>query len=210
MYPIVRALAFVLIPVPFILGCGEKRADTASADSAVAADSAALEETGVDTAAAAPAATTATAGTSTDESSRPVTVEDIDRWQQGMTAEMEAVKEKAAKLKTAGTGEEKMSIMMELNEQTTAPIGAKAAGLEENRYEFVRAKLSDAVKWLAPLEFGTGTPQIKETEQMRAERESYFKQMAWAVPPDVVEALKPRAAELSKQEWRLVAARVGK
>jgi hypothetical protein len=127
-----------------------------------------------------------------------------------MAAEMEAVKAKAAKLKTARTNEEKMSLMMELNEQTTAPIGAKAAGLEGSRYEFVRAKLSDAVKMLAPFEFGTETTQMpEETEGMRTEREAWFKQMAWALPPDVVKALKPRAAELRKQEWRLVAARVG-
>jgi hypothetical protein len=201
-----RMLALVFIPAALALSCGEKEADTASADSAAAADTAAMAETGADTATAvSPEGSTAQ---STDASSRPVTAEDIDRWQKGMAGEMQAVQQTAAKMKTAKTSEDKLSVMMELQEQSTAAAGAQAAGLDEERYKFVRSKLSDVVRYLVPPEIpGMDTAQLRD--QLRAERESYLKQTAWAVPPDVVEALEPRAAELRKHDMELAFTRAG-
>jgi hypothetical protein len=201
---ILRMLALVFIPAALALSCGEKEADTASADSAAAADTAAMAETGADTApAVSPEGSTAQ---STDPSSRPVTAEDIDRWQKGMAGEMEALQSIAEKVKTAKTTEDKLTIMAETQEGSTAAAGAKAAGLDETRYNFVRAKLSGAVQYLTPLEL-KGMPANLREEQ-RAQGEAYLRQMAWAVPPDVVEALRPRAAELRKQDLGLAVERL--
>jgi hypothetical protein len=182
-----RTLTFFLLPAVLVFGCGKKDADTASADSAAMA-----ETDGSDTAAPALSTTGATqpGTTSADASSRPLTVEDIDRWQKGMAGEMQAVQATAAKMETAKTSEDKLTIMAEAQEGSTAPAGAKAAGLDETRYSFVRAKLSDAVQYLTPLEL-EGMPANLREEQ-RAQGEAYLRQMAWALPPDVVEALRPK------------------
>jgi hypothetical protein len=115
-------------------------------------------------------------------------------------------------VKAAKTTEEKLKVMGETHELSTAPAGAQEAGLDETRYNFVRAKLSDAVKWLAPFELGSGldSAMIPPSQQAEIERDrqEYFEKMAWAVPADVVEALKPRAAELRKQDLELAVERI--
>lgn len=209
---ILRPLAFVLLPAALVFGCGKKDADTASADSAAAADSAAMAESeGSDTAATPSAGATQPAGTAADASSRPLTVEDIDRWQKGMAGEIQAVQETAAKMKTTKTAEDKLTITMEMDEMATAPAGARAAGLDEERYKFVRSKLSDVVKYLTPPELeGMDTTKMpqEQRDQFRTQRDAYLQQTAWAVPPAVVEALKPRALQLRKQDLELVGARL--
>jgi hypothetical protein len=207
--PLMRPLlvSVVLLTAAAAIGCGRRDADTASADSAAMAETDAS-----DTAATAPSNTGATqpGATSADASSRPLSIEDIGRWQKGMAGEMQAVQEAAAKMKTAQTTEDKLSIMMEIEERATAPAGAQAAGLDEERYKFVRSKLSDVVKYLVPLELGIDTTKMPQDqrEQFRTQREGYLQQTAWAVPSDVVEALRPRAAELRKQDLELVGARL--
>jgi hypothetical protein len=200
-------VSVVLLTAAAAVGCGRKDADTASADSA------AMAETGGSNTAAAPSATGATpsAAPSADASSRPLSLDDIDRWQKGMAGEMQAVQESAAKMKASQTSEDKLSIMMEMEEMATAPAGAQAAGLDEERYKFVRSKLSDVVRYLAPLELeAMDTTQIPQDQrdQLRTQREAYLQQTAWAVPSGVVEALKPRARELRKQDLELVGARL--
>jgi hypothetical protein len=178
MSSISQTLTVVLLSAAPAFGCGKPDADSASADSAAAADSAAMAGTDGDTATS-PAAT-GTAG-STDASSRPLTVADIDRWQKGMTGEMQAVQEVAAKMKTAQTTEDKLSIMMEMEEGATAAAGAQAAGLDEERYKFARSKLSDVVSYLAPLELEamdtTAMPQ-NQRDQFRTERDAYLKRVS--------------------------------
>ncbi len=205
---IVRTLGCVVFPAALLFSCGEKEADTASADSAAMA-----ETEGSDTAAAAPSTTGVAqpGAASADASSRALSVEDIDRWQKGMAGEAQALQAVAAKMQTAKTTLDKMTILEEAHEQSTASAGAQATGLDDERYKFVRSKLSDATRWLAPLELGgldtTQLPQ-SQRDQMRADRDAYFKQMAWAMPPNVVEALEPRAAELRKQDLELTVARL--
>jgi hypothetical protein len=128
-----------------------------------------------------------------------------------MTGEMQAVQETVAKVKSANATEDKLTTMMELQETATAPAGARAAGLDEERYKFVRSKLSDVVKYLTPpaLE-GMDTTKMPQDQrdEFRTQRDAYLQQTAWAVPPDVVNALKPRALELRKQTLELVGARL--
>ena len=209
MVSIIPVLTLILLLSFPIFACGRRDADTASADSAGLADTAAMSET-LDTAATASAE--GRTAEPADASSEAVTIADIDRWQKGMAGEAQALQAVAAKTKTAKTTLDKMTVMQDANEQSTASAGAQAAGLDEERYKFVRSKLSDATKWLAPLELGGGmdTSQLPQSQrdQMRTDRDAYFKQMSWAYPPDVIKALEPRAAELRKQELELTVARL--
>jgi hypothetical protein len=199
-----RALRYLVLSATLVWACGggEREADTAAADTAVIEAEPTVEAS----------TDTATPAAQPTEASRPVTVEDIDRWKKGMEAEKQALQPVAAKVKAAKTPEEKLNLMSETHELSTAPAGADAAGLDETRYNFVRSKLSDAVKWLAPFELGsTMDPKLipeSQRAQIERDREEYFQKMAWAVPAEVVEALKPRAAELRKQDLELAVERV--
>jgi hypothetical protein len=143
-------------------------------------------------------------------SNTPLAVEDIDRWAKGMEAERKAVQEAGVKLKDAKTGEDTLNAMMGVQEMTTVEPGAAAAGVDRERYLFVRTNLSAAASYLAP-EIGGIDPSTLSPE-MRAElqkgNEAQLAQIADAVPAEVVTALKPRATELRTKDLELVAARL--
>jgi hypothetical protein len=195
---------YLLLPsllAGLLLACGggDKAKDDAEAD-------AAAQETPSDTA---PAETSAPA-TPTSATNAPVAVEDIDRWAKGMDGELKVVQEAGTKLKQAKTAEDTLNAMMGVQEMNTVEAGAAAAGLELERYRFVRSNLSSAVGYLAP-EIGGPDPSTmpKEMqEEMKKGNETQLAQMANDVPADVVSALKPRAAALRKQDMELAGARL--
>ena len=55
-----------------------------------------------------------------------LTADDIDRWQKGLDAELEAVKKAGADLKAAKTNNDSLSAMMAANDMSTRAAGAKA------------------------------------------------------------------------------------
>ena len=183
-----------------LVACGQK--DTPRADAADAADPG-------DSVAEAPAPDAAPAPSS-NPTATPLGVEDIDRWQRGMTAELEAVHQAAAKLKSAKTGDDTVSSMMAMQDMSTAAAGAKAAGVDEERYKLIRSDLSAAAGYLAPQIGGVDTTMLSaaQREEMRQGNEAQLKQMEDRVPPSVVEALRPRAAELRKQDLELTVERL--
>ena len=142
--------------------------------------------------------------------SAPVTVEDIDRWQRGMDAELKAVQDAGSRLKTAKTSQDTLEAMMGANEMNTVEAGAKAAGLDTERYKFVRTNLSSAVGALSPIEMEMNTKDMPPSmvEEMNKSRAATLAQMATDVPAPVVEALRPRAAALRKQSMTLVGERL--
>ena len=85
-----------------------------------------------------------------DTPASPATVEDIGRWEKGLTAELAAVQEAGAKLKSARSGEDTLSALMGVQEMATIPAGARAAGMDVERYKAVRSNLSAAVAYLTP------------------------------------------------------------
>jgi hypothetical protein len=176
--------------------------DASRADSADSADP-------PDTAAEAPAPA-ATSAAPSNPATAPLTVEDIERWQRGMAAELEAVHQAAAKLKSARTAEDTLSSMMGLQEMATAAAGAKPAGVDEERYKMIRSDLSAAAGYLAPQIGGVDTTMLSpaQRDEMRQGNEAQLKQMEDRVPPAVVEALRPRAAELRTQSLELAGARL--
>lgn len=140
----------------------------------------------------------------------PLSAEDIDRWEKGMAAELAAVQEAGKKLATAKTGEDTLSAMMAVQEMGTTPVGAKAAGVDPERYKAIRSDLSAAVSYLTPHLGGIDTTLLSpaQREEMRKMNADQLKQMETRVPPPVVEALKPRAEALRKKDLELAGARL--
>jgi hypothetical protein len=139
-----------------------------------------------------------------------VTVAYIDRWQKGMAAELEAVRAGGRNMKEARTTEDTLSAMTAVQETATQEAGAKAAGLDLERYKFIRSELSAAVSYLTPHLGGIDTTMLSQAQrdELRQSNEAQLKQMEERVPPEVVEALRPRAAELRKQNLELVGERL--
>jgi hypothetical protein len=143
-------------------------------------------------------------------SSAPLAVEDIERWEKGMAAELAAVQEAGAKLESAKTGEDTLSALMAVQEMTTTPVGARAAGLDEERYNVVRSDLSAAVGYLTPHLGGIDTTMLSraQRQEMRQMNAAQLKQLEGRVPAEVVEALKPKAEALRKKTLELAGARL--
>lgn len=192
------ALACVLVLI--LTACGGGDSDTDEAAPPV--DAEARAEQANEPAQQAPEAT---AGTNA-----PVTVADIGSWQKGLAAELEAVRAAGARLKEAKTSDDTLSAMMGLQEMATWEAGAKAAGLDVERYKFVNSELSAATSYLTPALGGIDTTMLSpaQRDELRQSNADQLKQMEDRVPADVVEALKPRAAELRKQVLELAGERL--
>jgi hypothetical protein len=150
------------------------------------------------------------AGHSGSPSSVPLSVEDIERWENGMAAELAAVQEAGAKLKSAKTGEDTLSALMGVQEMTTTPLGARAAGMDKERYSVMRSDLSAATAYLTPHLGGIDTTMLSpaQREEMRQMNAAQLKQLEGRVPAEVVEALKPKAEALRKKDLELTGARL--
>lgn len=147
---------------------------------------------------------------SANPSSAPLSAEDIARWEKGMTAELAAVREAGAKLESSRTGEDTLSALMGVQEMTTTPVGAEAAGMDQERYQIVRSNLSAAVAYLTPHLGGIDTAMLSvaQREEMRQMNDAQLKQLEGTVPAAVIEALRPKAEALRKKDLELVAARL--
>ena len=191
------ALACVLAFTLTSCGCGDSGTD----DAAPPADA------DTELASEAPPASKAAPSSGTPT---PVTVADIHSWQKGMAAELEAVRAAGTKMKEAKTADDTLSAMMGMQEMATQETGAKAAGLDLDRYKFVNSELSAAVSYLTPELGGIDTTMLSpaQREELRESNAAQLKQMEERVPASVVEALRPRAPELRKQSLELVAERL--
>ncbi len=192
-----RAFSFrtplCVLTVVLLAGCGGAAKDEPRDDAAAAAGEA-------------PAA----ASHSGDPGSTPLSAADIERWEKGMAAELAAVQEAGAKLQSARTGEDTLSALMAVQEMTTTPAGARAAGLDPERYNVVRSDLSAAASYLTPHIGGIDTTKLspEQREEMRQMNAAQLKRLEGRVPPEVVEALKPKAEALRKMDIELAGARL--
>lgn len=140
----------------------------------------------------------------------PLTTEDIDRWRRGMAAELEAVAAAEADLARSTTSEDTLNAMTAANDMSTLGAGARAAGVSEDRYRFIRRTLSSAAGYLSPIEQEMDVSQMpaQMVEQFEQGRTANLERLGDALPADVIEALRPQAAELRQQDRNLTAARL--
>lgn len=193
-----RTLVRLVAVATVAAACGRsEQADTA--DSAAAADSAVSTS-------AAPAPTPSPA----NNTPASLSADDVDRWQKGMDAELEAVKKAGADLKAAKTSSDTMSAMMAANDMSTRAAGAKAAGVDEERYQLIRTTLSSVVGQMAPLEQEMDVSKLPAASvaELKKGREAGLAQATAELSPALVDALKPRAAALRKQDLTLTAERL--
>jgi hypothetical protein len=82
--------------------------------------------------------------------------------------------------------------------------------LSEERYGVVRSDLSAAASYLTPHLGGIDTTMLSpaQRDEMRQSNAAQLKQMESRVPAAVVDALKPKAEELRKQDLELAGARL--
>jgi hypothetical protein len=186
------------------LGCGKKAIDSSSTESLGRSDTS-MAAPG-DSAALDPAALSPS-----NRASAPLTVADVQRWERGMEGELQAVQAAAAKMQSARSGEDSLNAMMGVQEMSTLSAGAQAAGVDEERYKFIRSNLSAAVSYLTPPELeGMDTTKMPQNlrDEFRNGRDASLRQMSTAVPTEVVDALRSRAAELRKKDMELAGARL--
>lgn len=199
-----RTAIVCLLATALVAGCGTHKPDAAAADTAAAQD---------DTASAAPAPAqenASAAGAAGERTSAPLAIADIERWQRGVAAELEAVHEAGAKLASAKTGEDTLNATFAATEMSTVKAGASAAGVSEDRYRFIRETLSSAVAHLSPLEAELNVSEMPASmvEELKKGREAALARMSGDVPAEVMEALRPHAAELRKRDLILAGERV--
>ncbi|HKG32690.1 MAG TPA: hypothetical protein VKB22_03040 [Gemmatimonadales bacterium] len=197
-----QAASAGLLAIALLFACGRKDAQPdVSADTASSEESAAQDTS----ASAAPAAQP-----SGNPTAAPLTPADIDRWTKGMEGELRAVREAGAKLKSARTSDDTLNAMMGVQEMATVEAGAKAAGVDPERYKFIRSNLSAVVGYLTPSLGGIDTTSLPQAQrdELRKGNETQIQRMQQEVPAEVVEAIKPRAVELRKKDMELVAARL--
>lgn len=164
-----------------------------------------------DTAAAdAATADTLPAAATSDGGQKPLTVADIDRWDKGMAAELEAVHAAGNRLKQAKSGDDTVTAMMGLQDMSTLEAGAMAAGVDNERYNLIRSTFSTAASYLAPSVGGLDTTALSPDQraELAQGNAAQLKQLEDVVPADVVSALTPRAAELRRKDLELVAERL--
>ena len=193
--PLAAALAAALLSAAACGGAADDAEDTLAA---IEGDQSAM------------AAPTSDAPAATADPNAPLTVEDIDRWQRGMAAELEAVREAGAQLARATTGTDSVSAIFAANEMSTREEGARGAGLDEDRYGRVASALSGVVRYMVPLstEMNLEGMPAEMQAQMQASRDQSLEQARQALPPEVFEALQPRAEALRRQEMELVGERL--
>ena len=197
-----QAASAGLLAVGLLFACGRKDAQPdVSADTASSEESAAQDTSS----SAAPAAQP-----TGNPTSAPLTPADIERWTKGIDGELQAVREAGAKLKSARTSDDTLNAMMGVQEMATVDAGAKAAGVDPERYKFIRSNLSAVVGYLTPSLGGIDTTSLPQAQrdELRKGNEAQIERMQQEVPADVVDAVKPRAAELRKKDMELVGARL--
>jgi hypothetical protein len=136
-------------------------------------------------------------------------VADVDRWERGMAAEIEAVREAAARRRAATSAADTAAAVAAATDLATLTAGARAAGVDEERYRQIRSALSDVVEPMSPLEqeMDLSAMPAPMAAEMRKGREAALARVTEGLAPDLVEAVRPRAAALRAQQRALVAER---
>ena len=191
---------------------GSADADTAPGDTAVAA-----EETTT------PSADASAGAVQSEQVDAPLTAADIERWERGQRAELEAVDKELAKLKSAKSATDTLSVQMSVTEQSTVEAGVRAAGVSESRYRRIDAMIGQVLsarmmseatqkdRAKAAMDTANMTPEVRaRVRESLAQMDSAWGDPFKDLPSDAAAALRPRAAQLDTLRWTLIAARMGK
>lgn len=185
-----------LFLLALVAACGGS-GDAPNADDSAAADTSASAPV-----AAAPAAPGGT-------SDAPLGADDVERWAKGMEGEKQALYRAEDQLKAATSGTDTLSALGAAGESATRAAGAQAAGLSEERYARVRDRLGELATAMVPSAMETnGQMPAEMVAQMKAGREEGLAKLVAETPPEVVEALRPRAQALADLNLSLAGERM--
>jgi len=201
-----RAIVCASLLLPFVWSCGGRGE---SSDSAVADTTAAVQPASDDSAAAAPTAAATQA---------PLVPSDIDVFERGLRAELEAVNKAIADKAVAKTTSDTLSAMTASMEQQTAEAGARAAGVAADRHRTVVNAISNALAARQGQAMMANMPKA-DTTTLTAEQKAQVRENAAQMknafgnpfkdlPSDVATALEPRAAGLDSLRMLLVGTRL--
>ena len=195
----IRGVGFVALGLMILSSCS--KGDSAAEDTSASAQNAPIDT------AAANASIAPQPGTG---NAAPVTVGDIEKWQRGMAAELVAVQQAGEKMKSARNSADSLDNLTAVQEMSTLNAGAAAAGLDPERYKFVRSTLSQVALALSPLELDMDLKAMPPgfADQLKAQGAQNLERMKADAPTEVVEAMRARALQLRKQHTDLVAARL--
>src|SRR5687768_662724 len=198
-----RRLASVTLLGPLLVACGGGGDST---DSAVADTAAAVQS-------AAPSAASTTAA-----ADQPLAPSDIDVFERGLRAELEAVNKAIADRTAAKTGTDTLTAMMNATEQQTVEAGARAGGVSVDRYRTVVNAISSALAAFQGQSMMANMP-APDTASLTAEQKAQVRKSAEEMktafgnpfkdlPSDVAKALEPRAAALDSLRMLVVGTRL--
>lgn len=192
-------------------GCGRKDAaeETSSSDEAPAAASTTAEPTG------------ASAG---DPQPTRLSAADLDAYEKGVQAQLDAVQQASEKLKTAKTANDTLSAIGDALPANTQQVAARAAGMELERWKVMAGQVetvlqaragSAMVSQMAEQMGDTASLSAEARAQLRTNLEQAKGQAAQqeaqayaSLPPDLVETFKARAPHLDSLRLRLAAAQM--
>ena len=199
-----RAIAKRLLPLPLVaslalLGACNKEPEAPTPPPPMQEESAATQPTTEQ------APTGAATGT---QQSQDLSLADLDAYKAGVTRENKILETAIAKMQSAETDEEKSNLLMEIMPQKVEAQGAQQAGLDERRYEQIKARVGDV---LGALEMSNSMRKQYENvdtsgldPQMAAQMQENANQMLASlgdpyegISPEVAEALKARHEELA-------------
>lgn len=192
------AIAIASLAALALVGCSRKPSDGVATDSVASRG---------DTTVSAPAPT---ATSSTGATAVAVAPDDIDRWQHGMDAELNAVQDAATQMKSAKNSTDSLNALFAANESSTRAAGAKAAGVDEGRYQLISSTLAPLAADMSPLdqEMDVSKMPAATIESLKHAREQSLANLSATLPQPLIEAMRPRAAALRKQALALAGERL--
>jgi hypothetical protein len=138
-----------------------------------------------------------------------LTPADVDRWAKGMEGERQALAKAEEQLKAAKSSVDTLSAMGATMETATRAAGAEAAGISEQRYNQIRNELGELAAAMVPSDVEKGGSMPADmVAQMKQGREDGLAKLVAQTPPEVVEALRPRAEALARERMMLAAERL--
>lgn len=197
--------------VPALVGCGGSK-PAAESDAAAEAS------------AEAPAAQPAPAAPSESRSTQ-LTVADLDAYEKGVQAQIDAVRKSSERLKTAKTADDTLSAIGDALPANTEQIGAQAAGMDVERWKVISGQIDAVLQAHAgsAMMAQMASPQAMDTaslppdqrarvrENLKQAQDQMAQQTAQAygsLPPDLVAAFKARAPHLDSLRLRLAGAQM--